>query len=81
MNDVQAREAIRQALAVVAPEATLDDVAPDERLRDALDIDSLDFLALVENLNTVTGVDIPESDYPKVQTVEGMSQYLIGHAA
>lgn len=81
MNDTQALEAIRQALAQVAPEADVDSVGPDERLRTALDIDSLDFLTLVEKLNVITGIDIPEADYPKVETVSGLTHYLASHAA
>lgn len=79
MNDDQARDAIRQALATVAPEAELDDVRPSERLREALDLDSLDFLSLVEGLQSLTGVSIPETDYAKVATVDELSQYLVAH--
>lgn len=80
MNDDQARDAIRRALATVAPEAVLDDVGPCERLREALDLDSLDFLSLVENLHESTGVDIPEADYAKVATVGELSAYLLARA-
>lgn len=81
MNNTQALDAIRQALAQIAPEADLDTVEPDERLRNALDIDSLDFLSLVEKLHLITGVDIPEADYPRVETINGLTEYLSGHAA
>jgi acyl carrier protein len=80
VNDDQAREAIRQALATVAPEAVLDDVGPKERLREALDLDSLDFLSLVERIQEITGVTIPEVDYAKVVTVGELSRYLLEHA-
>lgn len=81
MNDTQARDALQQALRRVAPEADLADVAPAERLREALDIDSLDFLALVEQLHLLTGVEIAESDYTAVETVDEMCGYLVSHAA
>lgn len=81
MNTDRAHTAIREALASVAPEADLDQVRPDERLREALDLDSLDFLSLVESLRHLTGVDIPESDYARVGTVDQLSCYLVDHGA
>jgi len=81
VNTDRAHTAIREALAAVAPEADLDDVRPKERLRDALDLDSLDFLSLIEQLRHLTGVDIPESDYAQVNTVDQLSCYLVDHGA
>lgn len=76
MDDRAAHDAVRRALAAVAPEAVLDDVGPQDVLRDALDLDSLDFLSLLESLADLTGVEIPEADYSSVSTLEGMSSYL-----
>ena len=60
--------AMRDALATIAPEADLDDVAPDEDLADALDLDSMDFLNFLIALSKSTGVEIPESDSHLVRT-------------
>ncbi|WP_307461817.1 acyl carrier protein [Pseudarthrobacter oxydans] len=49
------------------------------RLRQDLELDSLDFLRLVETIDTATGVDIPERDYPAVATVKGLIGYLETH--
>ena len=81
MNSSQAYEAVRSALATIAPEIDLDTVPASERLRSAADLDSLDFLSLVERLHSLTGVDIPEADYPAVETVDGLTAYLTAHAA
>lgn len=80
MNTTNIDDAIRQAIGAVAPEADLATVDPDERLRDALDIDSLDFLNIVERLHDLTGVPIPEDDYSKVGTLRDLSSYLAAHA-
>jgi acyl carrier protein len=45
-------------------------------LRQALDLDSMDFLNVVVGLHEVTGVDIPEADYPRLFTLDGMAAYL-----
>ena len=45
-------------------------------LREALDIDSMDFLNFVIAIHRRLGVDIPELDYPKLATLEGAMAYL-----
>jgi acyl carrier protein len=72
----QAYDALLTAVSRVAPEADLEAVGPRESLRQALDLDSLDFLAVVENIAALTGVVVPESDYLTVDSVEGFVQYL-----
>ncbi|MGB8652077.1 MAG: acyl carrier protein [Mycobacteriales bacterium] len=76
MNTEQARAAVADALATIAPEAELSDVDPEARFRDELDLDSMDFLALVQALHDSTGVDIPEADYRQVDTLDGLIGYL-----
>lgn len=63
----------------VALDVDLDDVDGAARLRQDLELDSLDFLRLVEVIDTDTGVDIPERDYPAVATVDGLVGYLGSH--
>lgn len=79
MNEQDARAAVRAAIGKVAPDVELDDVDGDARLRQDLELDSLDFLRLVETIDTATGVDIPERDYPAVATVNGLISYLSAH--
>jgi acyl carrier protein len=66
-------------LGQIAPEADLSDVDPDEDLRTELDLDSLDFLGLIEGLKERTGVDVPEADYPLVRSLTGLTTYLTTH--
>lgn len=79
MNADQARDTVAAILAQIAPEADLDDVEPGEDLRTGLDLDSLDFLSLVEGLKERTGVDVPEEDYPQVRSLAGLVDYLTSH--
>lgn len=60
----------------IAPEADLNRVRPDENLREALDIDSFDFLNLLSAIHDKLGVDVPESDYGKVRTLGQLVGYL-----
>lgn len=81
MNALEATTAISTALAAIAPECSLADVDPSAQFRTELDLDSLDFLSLVESLQNSTGVDIPESDYPRVATLDQLVDYLVTHSA
>jgi acyl carrier protein len=76
MNRDEIRDAVRDALGEIAPEADLDRLAPDAELRDALDLDSMDFLAFVQRLAAATGVEVPEADYAELATLEGAVAYL-----
>lgn len=76
MTDTEIRSAIAQSLRRVAPEADLDAVGAGEDLRESLDIDSFDFLNFLVALHEKLGVDIPESDYGKVRSLEALTAYL-----
>jgi len=80
VNASLARDTILGLLADIAPEADLSRLADDADLRDAVDLDSLDFLNLVERLAEATGVDVPENDYPEVRTLEGLATYVAAHS-
>jgi len=79
MNEQDARAAVHAAIGKVAPDVEPDDLDGDARLRQDLELDSLDFLRLVQTIDTATGVDIPERDYPAVATVSGLIAYLAAH--
>lgn len=80
MTKQEAITAVAAALGTIAPEVDISTVDPRARLRDALDLDSLDFLNLVQALHTATGVDIPEADYARVETLDTLSDYLSAHS-
>ncbi len=76
MTTSSTREMVIAALTQVAPEVdpnSLNDAVP---LRDQVDIDSMDFLNLVIALSELTGVQIPEADYPQLQSVDDFVGYL-----
>lgn len=77
MNAEQARVVLGDALRDIAPDADLAALQPGEDMRTAFDLDSVDFLSLIEALATRTGVEIPESDYRTVRTMRGMVDYLV----
>jgi acyl carrier protein len=80
MTHDDAVAAVAKVMGQVAPEAELDLVDPAADLRAELDLDSMDFLNLVEGLKEGTGVDIPESAYAQVRSLDGLADYLMAHA-
>ena len=76
MDEQQIRELAAQVLSGIAPEADLSQVGHDEDLRDALDLDSMDFLNFVIGLSEVSGRSIPEADAPRLHTLRGVVAYL-----
>jgi acyl carrier protein len=47
-------------------------------MSDEMELDSMDVLSLVTEIHSRTGVEIPESDYPLIDTVAALADYLVG---
>jgi len=71
---------VRALLSELAPEADLGKLDPAADFRQALDIDSFAFLQFVVGLHDRLGIDVPESDYPRVRTLAGCRAYLESNA-
>ena len=76
MTEADIRAVLQEELGNIAPEIDLQKVDPSADLREALDIDSMDFLNFVTAIHHRLGVDIPELDYPKLVTLDGAVGYL-----
>lgn len=76
----QKHEEIRTAvLAIVkrlAPEIDPARIIPDKPLRTQIDLDSMDWLNVLATIHEKLGVNIPETDYGKVVTLDGIVAYL-----
>lgn len=67
---------IYAALRQVAPEIDPAAIDPGAVLVESLDLDSMDSVNFLEALSDRVGVDIPEADYPKVQTLDQIVRYV-----
>ncbi len=76
MIDTDAKTIIIDILRGIAPEADPASLGAEEDMREALDLDSMDFLNFVVALHERTGIDIPEADYPRLRTLGGAIAYL-----
>ena len=78
MTKDEIRATVLRVLGQIAPEADFSQLNPTRRLRDQLDIDSMDLLNFVIALHKELHVEIPEADYPKLATLQGCVDYLAG---
>lgn len=76
MTDQELHAVVLGVLGEVAPDADLASLAPDDDLRERLDIDSMDHLNFVIGLHQATGVEIPERDYARLVTLRDTIAYL-----
>jgi acyl carrier protein len=74
------RSAVLASIVTVAPEVDAATISDDESLRDELDLDSMDFLNVVQGIHDRTGIDVPERDYPQLATLGSAVDYLAGRA-
>jgi len=81
MSRDEVRKALIDSILAVAPEADFSQLRPDRPVRGQLDIDSFDFLTILEHLHEKIGVDVPESDYGKMMTLDGSVDYLVRRLA
>jgi acyl carrier protein len=76
VKNVDVRTIVQEELGNIAPETDVGTINPSADLREALDIDSMDFLNFVTAMHHRLGVDVPEIDYPKLATLDGAVAYL-----
>ena len=70
------RQAVVTALTSVAPEIDPGTLQPDASFRRELDLDSMDFLNFVIGVHKSLGVEVPESDYANLATLNSAVDYL-----
>ncbi len=81
MNSEAILSTVTDALYDVAPELSDEELVSDEPLRDQADLDSMDWLNFLIGVKKALGVDIPESDYADLRTLDDIVSYVEQHRA
>ena len=76
MDEKQIREAIDATLQSIAPELEPSALQPGKPLRTQVDLDSYDWLNFLLALHERLKVEIPESDYAQLTTLDALVAYL-----
>jgi len=77
MTEDKVKQIVLDIIAEIAPDEDLGDVKPEVRLRDQLDLDSMDFLDIVMELRKQHGIEVPEDDYPQLASLDSCADYLL----
>lgn len=76
MNEPEFKQQVFSILKKIAPDTEPEKLRADENIREALMIDSFDFLRFVTALDKEFGIAIPEEDYGKIGTLEKLLAYI-----
>ncbi len=79
MTEEEVVIAIKDIITTVAPDEDVSGLDHGERLRDQIDLDSMDFLDIVMELRKLYAVQVPEEDYKELATIDGCVSYLHPH--
>jgi acyl carrier protein len=70
------RQAILDIIGDIAPDEDLTGIKDEIRLREQLDLDSMDFLDIVMELRKRYGVEVPEAEYMELASLSSSVKYL-----
>ena len=73
--------AVKDIISTIAPDEDLSSLDQAERLRDQIELDSMDFLDIVMELRKRYSVDVPEQDYGELASLDSCANYLEPHLA
>lgn len=76
MTKEECRKLVINIISDIAPDEDITAVKPDIRLRDQLQLDSMDFLDIVMELRKRHGIEVPEADYMKLASLDSCAEYL-----
>ena len=76
MDETECRTVILEDLQRIAPEVDTAVLDPRRALREQVDLDSMDWLNFLIALSVSFGVEIPESVYGRLRTLDDLVQYL-----
>ena len=76
MTNEEIVTAVKDIIATIAPDEDLTSLKMEVRLREQIELDSMDFLDIVMELRKRYGVQVPEEDYMQLATLQGCVDYL-----
>ena len=76
MTKEDIKQVVLDIIADIAPDEDLSNLKPEVRLRDQLQLDSMDFLDIVMELRKRHGIEVPEADYIQLASLDSCAEYL-----
>jgi acyl carrier protein len=76
MTASQIRAIIVEVIGQILPDEDLSKLKGDVRIRDQVEMDSMDFLDIIMELRKRYGIEVSEEDYMKLATLDSAVAYL-----
>jgi len=76
MTKDQVKDIVLKIIAEIAPDEDLSSIDPSVRLRDQLELDSMDFLDIVMELRKQYNIEVPEGEYQELASLDSCANYL-----
>ena len=76
MKAEEIRATILEVMHEIVPDEDLSNLKGDVRIRDQIEMDSMDFLDIIMELRKRHGIIVPEDDYMELSTLDGSVAYL-----
>ncbi|MFO7712080.1 MAG: acyl carrier protein [Dehalococcoidia bacterium] len=76
MTKEQIRATVLEIISQIIPDEDLSTLKGDIPIREQVELDSMDFLDIVMELRKRYGIEVPESEYTELATLDGSVAYL-----
>ena len=76
MTKDETKKLVLEIIADIAPDEDISNLKGDVRLRDQMQLDSMDFLDIVMELRKRHNIEVPEADYMQLATLDSCADYL-----
>jgi acyl carrier protein len=78
-NEIRAK--LLSLLTTIAPDIESETVDPARDLRDQFDFDSMDALHFATAMSEAFGIEVAETDYPRLASLRGAGEFVAGKLA
>lgn len=76
MTKDETKQVVLEIIADIAPDEDISNLKSDVRLRDQMQLDSMDFLDIVMELRKRHNIEVPEADYIQLASLDSCADYL-----
>lgn len=76
MTQEEIKASVLDIISEIVPDEDTSQLDPDERIRDQINLDSMDFLDIIMELRKRYKVEVPEEDYQNLATLNSCATYL-----
>lgn len=77
MTEDKIKKILFQLLKNIAPDTEPEKLKPTDNIRQTLMIDSFDYLQFIVGMDESLGIQTPEEDYGKIQTLQELMKYIL----